>query len=190
MSGSISSASDVSYLSLDTSLGSIRVRLHSDRAPRTAAHVAALVRARVFADGASFYRTVRPSEETSPPTTIDVIQGGVGWERCESLPSVDHEPTSLTGLSHVDGAVSIGRWADRGATSEIFICIGDQRSLDARPGDDPFAAGFAVFGQVVEGMDIVRAIHAKPCGSSAPPGHERFAGQFLSEPSQFTVEFD
>lgn len=142
----------------------------------------------MFAAGAAFYRTVRPSSATVPPTTIDVIQGGVGWDHCEQFSSVAHEPTSTTGLSHVDGAVSIGRWVDRGATSELFICIGDQRSLDARDSDEPFAAGFAVFGQVVEGMDVVRAIHAQPSDAPPPPGHARFAGQFLTDPIVFTAQ--
>lgn len=189
MSGAIT-GNDQPHLTLTTHLGPVRIRLHADRAPRTVAHVIALVRADVFATGAAFYRTVRPSEQTDPPTTIDVIQGGVGWERCERLPSVDHEPTSLTGLSHIDGALSIGRWADRGATSEIFICIGDQSSLDARPGTEPFSAGFAVFGQVVEGMDIVRTIHGLPSAAPPPPGHERFAGQFLTDPVPFEIELE
>lgn len=176
--------SDAFLLALATALGTIRIALHVDRAPLTCAHIRDLVEAGAFED-ASFYRATRPDDRTEPPMTIDVIQGGIGWERCEKLSSVAHEPTSHTGLSHVDGAVSIGRWADRGGTSELFICIGDQTSLDARPGSDPFAAGFAVFGQVVEGMDIVRAIHALPCDASPPAGHERFAGQFLTNAVRF-----
>ncbi|MDQ1158963.1 hypothetical protein QE385_003290 [Sphingomonas sp. SORGH_AS 950] len=58
---------------------------------------------------ATFYRAVRPTDATDPPTRISVLQGGVGWRRCEDLPGVMHEPTSVTGLRHVDGAVSIGR---------------------------------------------------------------------------------
>ena len=181
---------EMPHLTLVTRLGPIRIKLHADRAPRTTAHIIALVRAGAFETGASFYRTARPTDRTDPPMTIDVIQGGVGWERCEQLPSVDHEPTSVTGLSHIDGALSIGRWADRGATSEIFICIGDQSSLDARTGDEPFAAGFAVFGQVIEGMDIVRSIHDQPSGRSAPPGQERFAGQFLTAPVPFAIDLE
>lgn len=190
MSGSIDPANHQQTLVLTTSLGAIHVLLHDDRAPQTVEHIVSLVKSGGFAVNAAFYRTVRPSVATVPPTTIDVVQGGVGWDHCEHLPSVAHEPTSTTGLSHVDGAVSIGRWVDRGATSELFICVGDQRSLDARDSDEPFAAGFAVFGQVIDGMDVVRAIHAQPSDAPPPAGHERFAGQFLTEPVAFAARID
>lgn len=178
-----------SLLELTTELGTISIALHADKAPLTSAHIRKLVEAGAF-QNASFYRATSPDPRTQPPMTIDVIQGGLGWEQCEQLPSVAHEPTSTTGLSHIDGAVSIGRWADRGATSEIFICIGDQRSLDARPGDDPFAAGFAVFGQIVKGMETVRSIHRQARDGVPPNGHERFAGQFLSRPVRFVAAMD
>jgi peptidyl-prolyl cis-trans isomerase A (cyclophilin A) len=173
-------------LLLTTALGVIRIELNAAKAPLTAAHILRLADEGAFA-GASFYRATSPDPSVTPPMTIDVIQGGIGWERCDGLPSVAHESTSVTGLSHVDGAVSIGRWADRGATSEIFICLGDQPSLDAREGDTPFAAGFAVFGQVVEGMEVVRAIHQQPRGGEPPAGSERFRGQFLTAPVAFEV---
>ncbi|MFD1034057.1 peptidylprolyl isomerase [Sphingomonas hankookensis] len=178
---------DLPVLRLDTSLGPIDVALALHRAPRTARHVMELVQ-RDLLSPATFYRAVRPTDATDPPTRISVLQGGVGWQRCEDLPGVVHEPTSVTGLRHVDGAVSIGRWADRPATSELFICLGDQPSLDARPGEGPFDAGFAVFGQVVGGMDVVRQVHRLACDGPPPPGHGRFDGQFLTDAVPFSTQ--
>lgn len=178
------------HLRLTTPLGAITIALHDRQAPRTVAHILALVEQGAL-QGAHFYRATQPDPATTPPMTISVLQGGIGWLACEALPSVEHEPTSQTGLSHIDGAVSIGRWADRGATSEIFICLGDQPTLDARPVLDPanpFSAGFAVFGQVIAGMDVVHAIHGEPRDGPAPAGHERFNGQFLSQPVPFLAE--
>lgn len=172
-------------LRLDTSLGPVDIALALDHAPRTARHMMDLVR-RDLLSPATFYRAVRPTDATDPPTCISVLQGGVGWQRCEALPGVAHEPTSVTGLRHVDGAVSIGRWADRPATSELFICLGDQPSLDARPGEEPFDAGFAVFGHVVRGMDVVRQVHGLVCDGPPPPEHSRFEGQFLTDPVPFS----
>lgn len=180
----------MSDLRLTTPHGAITIALHDRQAPRTVAHILALVEQGVL-QGAHFYRATQPDPATTPPMTISVIQGGIGWLACEALPSVEHEPTSQTGLSHIDGAVSIGRWADRGATSEIFICLGDQPSLDAKPVPDPanpFSAGFAVFGQVIEGMEVVRTIHAEPRDGPAPDGHVRFAGQFLTNNVPFHIQ--
>jgi peptidyl-prolyl cis-trans isomerase A (cyclophilin A) len=177
-------------LRLVTPLGAITIALYAERAPKTVAHILALVEQGAF-KGAHFYRATSPDPATSPLLTISVIQGGLGWLACEALPSVAHEPTSETGLSHGDGAVSIGRWADRGATSEIFICLGDQPTLDAKPAPDPanpFAAGFAVFGQVIEGMSLVHAIHGQPREGKPPEGHGRFEGQFLTTPVPFRAE--
>jgi peptidyl-prolyl cis-trans isomerase A (cyclophilin A) len=177
-------------LCLATPLGTITIALHARQAPKTVAHILTLVETGAFAN-AHFYRATQPDPAASPPVTISVIQGGLGWLACDALPCVAHEPTCETGLSHIDGAVSIGRWADRGATSEIFICLGDQPTLDAKPLPDPanpFASGFAVFGQVVDGMSVVHAIHAAPREGTPPAGHARFDGQFLTRPVPFHAE--
>jgi peptidyl-prolyl cis-trans isomerase A (cyclophilin A) len=168
-------------IALSTSLGDIIVVLDIARAPRTAGHFLSLVQEGAMAD-ASFYRVTHPDPAKTPPLTIDVVQGGVGWARCLELATVAHEPTSETGLRHVDGAVSLARSAERDGSSEFFICVGDQPILDAGATPGPGAAGFAVFGRVTAGMEVVRRIHRLPADAPPPGGDMRFHGQFLTEP--------
>ncbi|MEJ1969984.1 MAG: peptidylprolyl isomerase [Rhizomicrobium sp.] len=165
---------------IKTPLGDIDVALDTEHAPKTAAHFLDLIRAGHL-DDAAFYRIVRSSGTEGVPPSIDIIQGGVGWERCMGLPSVAHERTDVTGLRHCDGAISLARSADTNASSEFFICIGDQPMLDA--GAMPGAAeiGFAVFGKVASGMDVVRAIQSLPAERDPPGGDARFVKQFLTD---------
>jgi peptidyl-prolyl cis-trans isomerase A (cyclophilin A) len=102
-----------------------------------------------------------------------LVQGGV--EERRELPPIAHEPTSRTGLSHVDGAVSIARDAPGTATADITIMLGDMTYLDAGRVDPD---GYAVFGRVVEGMDVVRRIQAAP--TSPTEGEGAMRGQMLS----------
>ena len=101
--------------------------------------------------------------------------------RSKTLPPIAHETTEETGLLHVDGAVSIARAEPgTGSAGAFFICVGDNPSLDYGGERNPDKQGFAVFGQVVEGMDVVRAIQALP--ADAPTEFEYFEGQLLREP--------
>lgn len=121
-------------------------------------------------NGVTFYRGM----VLSP--TAGLIQGGPSGASDRVLPPIAHEPTSQTGLSHVDGALSIARFEPGTATGDFFIIVGDVRSLDAGRAtpDDP---GFAVFGRVVEGMDVVRRILAAP--KSPTEGEGVMRGQML-----------
>ena len=160
---------------LKTGLGLIEIALDHAHAPKTAAHFASLVDKGAL-DGASFYRVVRADVESSVGG-IDVVQGGVGWDKADQSPTVAHESTLQTGLTHSHGAVSLGRSTKMDAGSEFFICIGDQSVLDARGDDDD--DGFAVFARVISGMDVVESIHNLPADADPPGGDERFRGQFL-----------
>jgi peptidyl-prolyl cis-trans isomerase A (cyclophilin A) len=94
---------------------------------------------------------------------IEVIQGGLGWIESDlRVGPIEHETTRMTGLLHVDGALSMARSEPGSATSEFFICVGRQSELDFGGRRNPDGQGFAVFGFVVEGMDVVRAIHRRP----------------------------
>ncbi len=168
-------------VSFETEYGNIVVELDAERAPKTAAHFARLVEGDYLHD-ASFYRVVRSSGQSGVPPTIDIIQGGVGWERWEALPDVEHEPTSVTGLRHRDGTISLARSVEKNATSEFFICIGDQPQLDAGAQLGPASIGFAAFGQVCAGMDVVRRVQALAVSAEAPGGDARFRDQFLTSP--------
>lgn len=119
-------------------------------------------------NGAAFYRTVRPDNDTNP-VKIDVIQGGLMDEK-KLLPPIRHEPTNRTGLHHRDGTISIARDAPgTGTAGAFFICIGDQPELDFGGRRNPDGQGFAAFGQVVRGMEVVRAIWKSKTGG---PGGE------------------
>jgi peptidyl-prolyl cis-trans isomerase A (cyclophilin A) len=112
-----------------------------------------------FFDGGRFFRVVRPDNQPNDSIRIEVIQGGVAQERArEGFPAIPLERTSVTGLRHRDGTLSMARGGPDSATSSFFICIGDQPSLDFGGMRNPDGQGFAAFGQVVRGMDVVRRI--------------------------------
>jgi peptidyl-prolyl cis-trans isomerase A (cyclophilin A) len=106
-----------------------------------------------------------------------LVQGGVRDPR-KLFPPIAHEPTSQTGLSHVDGALSVPRFTLGSARGDFTIMVGDQKYLDAGPGSAGDGQGYAVFGRVVEGMDVVRRILAAP--TSPTEGDGVMKGQMLS----------
>ncbi len=166
-------------VTLRTAMGDIDLELYPDRAPITVANFLAYLDAGHY-NGGSFYRVVRYDNDNGSPK-IEVIQGGVRDEgRGRALPPIAHESTQDTGLRHVDGAISMGRGAVGTATSEFFICIGDQPGLDHGESRNADMQGFSVFGQVVRGMDVVRAINR--IEATAPSDNEYTRGQILAEP--------
>jgi peptidyl-prolyl cis-trans isomerase A (cyclophilin A) len=164
-----------------THLGEIVVELDHARAPKTAAHFEALI-ADGWLDDGGFYRTVHKSNTPGQLPTIDVIQGGLGFELANTMPSVEHEPTNVTGLRHVTGTISLARGADTLATGEFFICLGDFPVLDASTLEGPGAIGFAAFGRVIAGLDVAKVIHKRPAEAPTPPGWDILKNQFISEP--------
>jgi len=158
-------------IAIETSLGTIRVELFPDRAPSTTANFLRYV-ADHFFDGASFYRTVTTQPDNQPDKTIkiDVIQGGADDKRPGYSP-IALERTSVTGVRHVDGVISMARDGQDTATSEFFICVGDQKELDFGGRRNPDGQGFAAFGKVIDGMDVVRRIHDAPSAAQrlTPP---------------------
>ena len=160
-----------------TSLGDIELELYPDNAPVTVKNFLRLVNG-AYLEGGTFYRVVSPDNDNGSPV-ISVIQGGIG-EAESPLPPIDHETTADTGLPHLDGSISMARAAVGTATTEFFICIGDQPALDFGGTRNDDGQGFAVFGQVVSGMDVVRAIHESP--ADAPTEFEYFQGQLLEDP--------
>jgi peptidyl-prolyl cis-trans isomerase A (cyclophilin A) len=151
---------------IQTEKGDIRAELSPDRAPETVANFLRYVDAGSFAGGC-FMRTVRPDNERNP-VKIQVIQAVVHpWKENDAFPPIPLEPTSKTGLRHVDGTISMARSEPNSATSSFFICIGDQPELDFGGKRNPDGQGFAAFGRVIEGMEVVRAIQASPCEGQA-----------------------
>ena len=158
--------SSVSYgnprVLVTTEMGDITIEVYATQAPITAANFLRYVREDRFA-GATFYRTVRPDNQPDKPIKIEVIQGGLQDDEAgQGLPPIPHETTAQTGIRHKDGTVSMARAEPGTASSEIFICIGDQPELDLGGKRNLDGQGFAAFGQVVEGMEVVRAIQARP----------------------------
>ena len=167
----------VPHVLMEASLGSIEIEVYADRAPATAANFLRLVDGGHL-DGGTFYRTVSPANDNGSPV-ISVIQGGLGDAPGPFAP-IAHETTRDTGVVHVDGALSMARAGPGTASTEFFICIGDQPALDFGGDRNPDGQGFAAFGRVVDGMDVVRAIHAAP--ADAPTEVEYVRGQIIEEP--------
>jgi peptidyl-prolyl cis-trans isomerase A (cyclophilin A) len=166
-------ASGAVSVQLVTDMGAIALELRGDRAPVTAANFLAYVDQNLL-DGATFYRAAH--YEGRP--TDGLIQGGLAYTHRErALPPIAHESTTQTGLRHTDGVISMARYAPGSATSEFFICVGANASLDADPAASGDNAGFAAFGRVTQGMDVVARIWTAP--TSPTEGEGVFRGQML-----------
>lgn len=158
-------------LIIRTGMGDIQVKIDLKRAPLTSANFLRYIDAGLF-DSTCFYRVVRPDNQPKDSVFIGVIQGGrYEDEETGGFPPVPHETTEMTGILHRDGVISMARWTPGTATSEFFICVGNQPELDFGGRRNPDGQGFAAFGKVTRGMDVVRKIHA----TEAP-------GQYLEKP--------
>jgi peptidyl-prolyl cis-trans isomerase A (cyclophilin A) len=170
---------------IETDLGAIRIALATNEAPGTSANFLRYVDAGLY-DGGRFHRTVRLDNQSNAnlkkeaigagidpaadrarlpndAIAIEVIQGGINPEREGELGEpIPLERTSETGLSHVDGTISMARLTPDSAVSDFFLCINDQPALDVGGQRNPDGQGFAAFGQVIEGMDVVRTIQNQP----------------------------
>ena len=162
-------AQAVQKVRLHTSAGDIIVAVEIERAPITARNFLHYVDTKRL-DGSEFYRAMHTGPEAG------LVQGGVR-DAAKLFPPIAHEPTSQTGLSHVDGALSAPRFAVGTARGDFTIMVGDQHYLDAGPGSAGDGLGYAVFGHVVEGMDVVRHILAAP--TSPTEGEGVMRGQML-----------
>ncbi|MFB0873818.1 MULTISPECIES: peptidylprolyl isomerase [unclassified Sphingobium] len=159
-------------VALETSLGRIVISVHPGKAPVTAGNFLKYVDQKRF-DGTLFYRGVGTAD-------YGFVQGGVQNDPKRILPPIKHEPTTLTGLTHDDGALSMARYAPGSATGDFFIVLGKMPAMDAQPQAAGDNQGFAVFAHVVEGMDVVRAILAQPKSPTAGEGVMK--GQMLEAP--------
>lgn len=149
------------HVLLHTEAGDIEVEIDTAHAPVTATNFLRYID-KGFYDGAAFYRTVTMQNQPQNKVKIEVIQGGNPAREPEDFPPIPLERTNRTGLKHIDGAISMARGEPDSATSEFFICIGDQPELDFGGKRNPDGQGFAAFGHVVKGMDVVRKIQIAP----------------------------
>ncbi len=151
---------DLPRVIMQTDLGAIEIEIDTVRAPVTGANFLRYVDAGYYTPG-RFHRTVTPDNQPNNEVRIEVIQGGM--ERGTGLTPfapIALERTNITGLAHRDGAISVARGAPDSGRSDFFICIGDQPELDFGGKRNADGQGFAAFGQVVRGMDVVRRIQA------------------------------
>lgn len=147
---------------ISTDRGEITVELYPDKAPITARNFISLVEQGVYTSS-SFYRVVRMDNQPQSKVKIEVIQGGLFDDLLiNKHPAISHETTEITGIKHMDGVISMARMEPGSASTEIFICVGDQPSLDYQGKRNPDGQGFAAFGKVTQGMEVVRAIQALP----------------------------
>jgi peptidyl-prolyl cis-trans isomerase A (cyclophilin A) len=160
-----------------TDKGTIVIALDLEHAPITAGNFLAYADKGLL-DGGSFYRTVSPKNDNNP-ATISVVQGGLG-DGGTRLPPIAHETTKATGILHKNGVISMARDTPGSATSEFFICLGDNPVLDHGGARNKDGQGFAAFGRVVEGMDVVRAIHDTPTVKKADDLYMK--GQIIEKP--------
>ena len=163
---------------LSTELGDIEIEVYTERAPHSARSFLDFVDAGLY-EGATFYRTVMPENDKGAPP-ISVIQGGLD-DDSNTMPPVPHETTQDTGIRHADGVISLAR-AEPGEANAaaFFICIGDQPGLDFGAKRNPDGLGFAAFGKVIAGMDVVHAIHKRD--AMGPSDSDYTKGQMLTEP--------
>lgn len=176
-------ASDTIAVLMKTSAGEIELELYPKAAPVTVANFLKYVDDHRFDGHASFYRTVRMDNQSQNTVKIEVIQGGLGMENSKnSLPSIAHETTKSSGILHRDGVISMARLEPGSATSEFFICINDQPGLDFGGQRNPDGQGFATFGKVISGMDVVRQIQAMQTNQPEGAELEYTSGQILQQP--------
>lgn len=166
-------ATGETLVTLVTSKGPIEVAIDAQRAPITGGNFLRYVDSRKM-DGALFYRVMKLGAEGSGE---GVIQGGQRNPE-KIMPAIAHEPTTQTGLSHVEGSLSMARGAPGSATSDFFVMMKDIKAFDANPSQPGDNLGYAVFGHVTKGMDIVRAIYADPIDPAKGP----LVGQMLAAP--------
>jgi peptidyl-prolyl cis-trans isomerase A (cyclophilin A) len=146
---------------IQTELGDIEVDIDSVHAPITAANFLRYVDLGFYRVG-RFHRTVRADNQPDSKVKIAVVQAGLDSLRVKDFPPIPLERTNVTGIKHLDGTISMARDGPNTATSDFFICLGNQPSLDYGGKRNPDGQGFAAFGHVVLGMEVVRKIHEAP----------------------------
>ncbi len=150
------------HVVIETDLGEIEIEVDAVRAPATAANFLTYVDGG-FYDGGRFHRTVTLDNQPTNDVRIQVIQAGASASRVRDLfPAIPLERTSVTKLTHADGVVSMARSEPDSARDQFFICIGAQPELDFGGRRNRDGQGFAAFGRVVRGMEVVRKIQAAP----------------------------
>ena len=155
-------AQSLPHVVFRTERGEIEVEVDTIRAPVTGKNFLRYVDGGFFTNG-SFYRVVRADNQPNDSIRITVIQAGASREkRGQGFPPIELERTSVTGLKHLDGTLSMARAGPNTATSSFFVCLGSQPALDFGGMRNPDGQGFAAFGRVLRGLDVARRIQSEP----------------------------
>jgi peptidyl-prolyl cis-trans isomerase A (cyclophilin A) len=152
------------HVLIETKFGEIEIELYPDKAPKSVTAFLSYVDSGFYTNS-SFYRVLKEENQPSGSFKAQLIQGGIwqtDYKKGSSLTGIPHEPTNQTGILHTNGTLSLARTSPGTASSEFFICIGDQPAYDYGGAANPDGQGFAAFGKVIRGMDIVRKIHQQP----------------------------
>jgi peptidyl-prolyl cis-trans isomerase A (cyclophilin A) len=167
---------------MKTSAGDVVIELYPESAPLSVSNFLRYVDGGYY-ENSQFYRVVRLDNQAQNSIKIEVIQGGLGMaDEHPGFEPIAHEPTQLSGIRHTDGVISMARLEPGSAASEFFICINDQPELDFGGGRNPDGKGFAAFGKVIAGMDVIHAIQNMKTDSPAEGELEYTSGQILLKP--------
>lgn len=167
---------------IETDKGDITLELYPEKAPVTVDNFIQNVKAGLY-EGGRFYRASRlDNNPTAKRKVLTLIQGGKNEQKQEREP-IAHETTIQSGLSHLDGVISMARLDPGTATTEFFICIGDNSGLDTGSTryEEGKREGYAAFGRVIKGMDVVVAIQQQPTGSRAKDDDDWFGQQLIND---------
>jgi peptidyl-prolyl cis-trans isomerase A (cyclophilin A) len=158
------SKSEHPHVTIKTKLGDIEVELYPKQAPKSVAAFLSYIDSGYY-ENSSFYRVLNDFNQPSYAPKSELIQGGIFKSRSYrslNLPGIPHETTRQTGILHKDGTISLARLEPGTANTEFFICIGDQPGYDFGGENNPDGQGYAAFGRVLRGMDVVRKIYNMP----------------------------
>jgi len=160
---------DIPHVVIQTPAGEIEVEVYLRQAPKTAGAFLSYIDSGFYKNG-SFYRVLNDDNQVTGSPVSNLIQGGI-WKtnhsKAVSLPGVPHETTQVTHILHKNGVLSLAREQPGTGTTEFFICVGDQPGYDYGGENNPDGQGYAAFGKVVKGMDVVRTLYARPESNQA-----------------------
>ena len=152
------------HVLIRSSAGDIELELYPDKAPKTVAAFLSYVDSG-FYQPASFYRVLNDENQPSNAPKSSLIQGGIwrtNYKKAAAVSGVRHETTQQSGILHKNGTISLARTDTGTAKTEFFICLGDQPGLDFGGENNPDKQGYAAFGRVVKGMNVVNTIYKRP----------------------------
>lgn len=152
------------HVIIETNFGNIEIELYPDKAPKSVAAFLSYIDSGLYKKS-SFYRVLKEENQPSAAFKSELIQGGIwqtNYKKGISLKGIHHETTKQTGILHKNGTISLARTTPGTANSEFFICIGDQPAYDYGGKANQDGEGFAAFGKVFKGMEVVRKIYQQP----------------------------